>query len=121
ENGGPTHPASVPCLPVRTSCGGRLASLATMLTISLPDRTAAELVGPLPDDVQVVFWDGTDEPPPEFADVAMYVAAYTENPPSAELLSRGLGLRVVQLLSAGVDPWRGRVPPGVLLCNGRGV
>jgi phosphoglycerate dehydrogenase-like enzyme len=100
---------------------GPLASLAMMLTISLPDQAAVDQVGPLPDDVQVVRWDGTGQPPPEFAEVAMYVAAYTENPPSAELLAGSPGLRVVQLLSAGVDPWRGRVPAGVILCNGRGV
>jgi phosphoglycerate dehydrogenase-like enzyme len=30
-------------------------------------------------------------------------------------------LSVIQLLSAGADAWVGRVPPGVLLCDGRGV
>jgi phosphoglycerate dehydrogenase-like enzyme len=30
-------------------------------------------------------------------------------------------LRVIQLLSAGVDLWRPVVPDGIVLCNGRGV
>jgi phosphoglycerate dehydrogenase-like enzyme len=30
-------------------------------------------------------------------------------------------LRLVQLLSAGVEPWPSLIPPGVTLCNGRGV
>ena len=51
----------------------------------------------------------------------MLVPAYTEAPMPAEALRSFTSLRVVQLLSAGVEPWLARVPPGVTLCSGRGV
>jgi phosphoglycerate dehydrogenase-like enzyme len=40
---------------------------------------------------------------------------------AADQLPRFAGVKVVQLLSAGADAWIGRVPPGVRLCDARGV
>jgi phosphoglycerate dehydrogenase-like enzyme len=51
----------------------------------------------------------------------MLVPGYTELPITAEAVAGLRSLRVIQLLSAGVEPWLDRVPPGVILCNGRGV
>jgi phosphoglycerate dehydrogenase-like enzyme len=42
-------------------------------------------------------------------------------PLGAAALAAMPGLRVIQLLSAGVEAWLPRVPDGVTLCNGRGV
>ncbi len=42
-------------------------------------------------------------------------------PLAEQALARMPNLRVIQLLSAGVEPWLPLVPPGVTLCNGRGV
>ena len=40
---------------------------------------------------------------------------------ASEALAALPELEFIQLLSAGVAPWLDRVPPGVTLCNGRGV
>ncbi|MBN9620751.1 MAG: phosphoglycerate dehydrogenase, partial [Actinobacteria bacterium] len=61
-------------------------------------------------------------PPPRmmifFASVGLL--SQTAAPPTGAL--EGLPeLKVVQLTSAGVEPWLPVVPPGVTLCNGRGV
>ena len=91
-----------------------------MLTICLPTPDAATSVGELP-GVHVLVWDGTGEPPEGLADVEFFVGRYDAAPPSAEAIGRMPRMRVLQLVSAGYDAWRELVPPGVTLCNGRGV
>ena len=59
---------------------------------------------------------------PDAADgVRFYVPAYDLGAEQGELFAGMPGLEVVQTLTAGVDHIRGRVPEGVLLCNGRGI
>ncbi|HEY3714583.1 MAG TPA: 2-hydroxyacid dehydrogenase [Jatrophihabitantaceae bacterium] len=91
-----------------------------MSVICLPDADAVELVGALPDGVEVVTWGGRGAPPDDvefwvptymFADASRRDAAFAAMPK----------LRVIQLVSAGAEVWVGHVPPGVLLCDGRGV
>lgn len=96
-------------------------SLEQVTTICLPDHRAREAVGPLPAGIEVVVWDGEGPPPPAAEKAQMFVAAYNAAPVSADVLACLPRLAVVQLLSAGVEPWLGRVPSGVTLCNGRGV
>jgi phosphoglycerate dehydrogenase-like enzyme len=62
-----------------------------------------------------------DAVPDSVADVEIYVPPYNLRPAAADVLPRMTSLRVVQTLTAGVDAIRGRVPEGVLLCNGRGI
>jgi len=90
-------------------------------TISLPTSDAAGYVGDLPDDVDVVIWDGTTDRPPGAERIEFFVGRYDARPPSAQTLAGLPALRVVQLVSAGVEPWLPVVPRGVQLCNGRGV
>ena len=59
--------------------------------------------------------------PDSIDDVAFYVTPYNMGPAVADVLPRMRSLQVVQTLSAGVDNIRGRVPEGVVLCNGRGI
>ena len=92
-----------------------------MRIVCLPDPAAVAGVGDLPPDVRVLVWDSSGEPPPEFGDVEFFVANYMGGPVDGALLAQARRLAVVQLLSAGVEPWLGRVPPGVVLCAGRGV
>ena len=87
----------------------------------LPSEDAAAGVGELPADIRIVIWDGAGAPPAEFADVEFFVANYMGEPVDAAVLAQAPRLAVVQLLSAGVEPWLGRVPAGVVLCAGRGV
>jgi phosphoglycerate dehydrogenase-like enzyme len=89
-------------------------------TICLPDDQAKQLVGSTP-DVNVVVWDGAGEPPAGIDQVEFLVSAYGGATMSPEALARMPQLSVIQLLSAGVEPWLPVVPPGVVLCNGRGI
>ena len=82
----------------------------------VPSEESAGLLPALPPDTEVVVWDGVDEPPPG---VEFLVARYPA--PVIPDLTRLPDLKVVQLLSAGVEGWPERMPPGVILCNGRGV
>ncbi|MET7350331.1 2-hydroxyacid dehydrogenase [Streptomyces mirabilis] len=85
---------------------------------------ADEIEG-LPEGLSYRFWDGDQEFPADPADCEFYVVPYMKAPgvgqrPLAEMTS----LRVVQTLSAGVDHVLQSVrslPPGVQLCNARGV
>ncbi|HEV7204757.1 MAG TPA: 2-hydroxyacid dehydrogenase [Jatrophihabitans sp.] len=92
-----------------------------MITVSLPTPDARPHVGELPDDVSIVIWDGTGERPPGAEKIELFVGRYNAPPAPAEALAGLPQLRVVQLVSAGVEPWLPVVPDGVLLCNGRGV
>lgn len=84
-----------------------------------------EELGPLPADLDYVFWDGADAFPADPATASFYVVPYMKG---AEVAGRPLprmsGLRVVQTLSAGTDHVTGHLghlPAGVRLCNARGV
>ncbi|WP_435747116.1 2-hydroxyacid dehydrogenase [Nocardioides sp. SYSU DS0663] len=65
--------------------------------------------------------DPTVDVPSSVDDVRFYVAPYQMGPAVGDVLARMPRLEVVQLLSAGVDHVRSRVPEGVTLCNGRGI
>ncbi|MGN6605893.1 MAG: 2-hydroxyacid dehydrogenase [Jatrophihabitans sp.] len=92
-----------------------------MPTISLPTPDAPEHVGDLPPGVEVVVWDGTGDPPAGADRIEFFVGRYDAPPPPADALTRLPALKVVQLSSAGFDAWEPLLPPGVTLCNGRGV
>ncbi|HEY8827237.1 MAG TPA: 2-hydroxyacid dehydrogenase [Jatrophihabitantaceae bacterium] len=92
-----------------------------MTTICLPDAAARERLGDLPAGVQAVVWDGSGPPPAGIEDVGFLVARYSAAAMTAGALARLPALRVIQLLSAGVEAWLDRVPDGVLLYNARGV
>ncbi|WP_371501197.1 2-hydroxyacid dehydrogenase [Kitasatospora sp. NBC_00374] len=76
-----------------------------------PPQTAAEL------------WDGGGEPPPQrvLDEVEFFVLPYLHTSAALPLLARMARLRVVQSLSAGVESVLPFLPPGVTLCNARGV
>lgn len=67
----------------------------------------------LPEDGEAV--------PSSVADVEFYVPPYRFSLTDAEVMAAMPRLRVVQTLTAGVEHIRPHVPPGVLLCNGRGI
>jgi phosphoglycerate dehydrogenase-like enzyme len=90
-------------------------------TASLPTPDAVDYVGALPPEVEVLVWDGRSEPPPGVERIEFFVGRYDTPPPPAQALAALPGLRVVQLVSAGVEPWLPLIPPGVRLYSGRGV
>ncbi len=57
----------------------------------------------------------------DLSPVEFYVIPYLGGPPTIDILTRLPGLRVVQLLTAGVDWILPSIPPGVLLCRAGGV
>ena len=79
-----------------------------------------DLLGDPPEALRYEVVEGTDELPASIGDVAFYVPPYQAGP-VGHVLARMTGLRVVQTLTAGVDDVRPDVPPGVTLCNGRGI
>jgi phosphoglycerate dehydrogenase-like enzyme len=62
-----------------------------------------------------------DEMPSDPADVDFFVPPFLSTGAVVELAGQMPSLRVIQLLSAGADAWVGHVPPGVTLCDARGV
>ncbi|EYR64592.1 dihydrofolate reductase [Actinotalea ferrariae CF5-4] len=75
------------------------------------------------DGAEVVVWDGGPLPADDVLDrVGLFVVPYTFAPWATDPLRRGLpALRAVQSLTAGVEHLAHLVPPGVDLCNARGV
>ena len=59
--------------------------------------------------------------PPSAGEVEFYVMPYRFHNEDVEVIERLPRLRVVQTLTAGLDHVLGRIPPGVTLCNGRGI
>jgi phosphoglycerate dehydrogenase-like enzyme len=59
--------------------------------------------------------------PANVADVEFYVPSFFPSPAGAAVLGEMKRLRVVQTITAGVDWLRPHLPPGVTLCNARGV
>ncbi|GAA4693897.1 2-hydroxyacid dehydrogenase [Nocardioides conyzicola] len=78
-------------------------------------------LGDPPESLRYEVVDPTHEVPDSVGEVRFYVPPYMVGPRVAEVLSRMTGLEVVQTLTAGVDNVRAAVPPGVTLCNGRGI
>lgn len=88
-----------------------------------------EEIDRLPEGFRYLFWDGGEDGAQEFpgdpADCAVYVVPYMK-PQAVRVrpLQALRNVRVVQTLTAGVDDVAGRLsalPPGVRLCNARGV
>jgi phosphoglycerate dehydrogenase-like enzyme len=98
-----------------------MRSLDEVTMISLPSQDAVGQVGELPAGVEVTVWDGTGERPADADGIEFFVARYDAPPVPPDVLTALPRLKVVQLVSAGVEPWLDRIPDGVQLANGRGV
>ena len=83
------------------------------------DHVARALEG-LPGDPVIGVWDGVGEPPADLERVEFYVLPYAVDF-ARDLIARMPALRAVQSLSAGVEKLLPALPPGVVLCNGRGL
>ncbi|MFE6728015.1 2-hydroxyacid dehydrogenase [Streptomyces californicus] len=96
---------------------------ATTSAVWLPFR--AEEIDGLPEGLDYRYWDGEPDYPGDPADCAYYVVPYMKGPEVAvRPLAEMRGVQVVQTLSAGIDhvePGLGSLPPGVRLCNAKGV
>ncbi|MCU1538923.1 MAG: Dihydrofolate reductase [Humibacillus sp.] len=92
-----------------------------MTIVCLPDANAVSLLGPVPDGVEVVVWDGTGERPERLSETAFWVPQVEDSTDLEAKFAAMPHLQVVQLTSAGVEDILGHVPDGVRLCDARGV
>ena len=89
------------------------------MTVLLPfpvDRLAHA-----PAELTYEVWDGSTPLPASAGDVELFVQPYLAGVLAVEAIAAMPALRVIQTLTAGVDHVLGSVPPGVTLCNARGV
>lgn len=87
------------------------------MLVWIPFESGLELMGPMPEGVDVAVWDGRD-PLPEAADrVEVLVPPWWPKDSVKEALPHLSSLRVVQMLNAGVEWIVDAVPDGVTLCN----
>ena len=91
------------------------------LVVCIPDLPERDLIGDLPPTVEIVVAPLDPGRLPDLRQVDLVVAPARLQDAVGEALSEPGRLRVVQLLSAGVDRLIGKVPPGVTVCNARGV
>lgn len=89
-----------------------------MLTVSFPDQSWLDEVGPI-EGVTPIVWDPTQEPPGE--DVDVFIAPYMAPTAQIEPVNAKPSVRFVQLLSAGHDAALPVIPDGVALANAQGV
>ncbi|WP_026922945.1 2-hydroxyacid dehydrogenase [Glycomyces arizonensis] len=80
-----------------------------------------ELLGPLPDGVDVEVYSGRDGYPSDPAGVDFWVPPFLAQSKVTAPLGDMTSLRAIQLLSAGAEVWAPVVPDGVTLCDARGV
>ena len=91
------------------------------MNVWIAHEEGRELLGELPAGVKVEVCQDVVTLPSDPADVQFWVPPFSSTVRASDLLPKLTGLEVVQLLSAGADNWVGHVPPGVLLCDARGV
>ncbi|MGW5052065.1 2-hydroxyacid dehydrogenase [Actinokineospora sp. NPDC004072] len=89
------------------------------MIVLVPDEHGVEALGAL-DGVRAVRYRSLDELPPEAADAQVLVPGIGV-PPACDVYTHLPSLRLVQLLTAGVEAWLGTVPEGVLLSTCRGA
>jgi phosphoglycerate dehydrogenase-like enzyme len=82
---------------------------------------AAELMGGVPDGVELVVWDARSPAPDDRTDVAVFVPPTWNKAACLNVLPTLRSLRAIQLLSAGADWILPHVPPSVALCDARGA
>jgi phosphoglycerate dehydrogenase-like enzyme len=87
-----------------------------VITACVPSEAERDLLG-----APAVIWNGAGSPPEGIEGVEFFVPPYMPSALDGAVLTAMPRLQVVQLLSAGFERWLPILPPGVVLCNGRGV
>jgi phosphoglycerate dehydrogenase-like enzyme len=87
----------------------------------LPYEDAVERMSGLPEGVEADVFTGAGRLPDSIGSVEFYVVPYMFGLEPVRLMHEMPSLRVVQTLTAGVDEYRALLPPGVTLCNAKGV
>jgi phosphoglycerate dehydrogenase-like enzyme len=89
-----------------------------VVTACLPSASEIGAVGHL-DGVELLAWDGSGPPPSGIERTSFLVVKHGS--PYAEMIAAMPRLEAVQAVSAGIEYLLGVIPPGVTLCDGRGV
>jgi phosphoglycerate dehydrogenase-like enzyme len=92
-----------------------------MIRVWLPEPDAASLMGGLPDGLVADVWTGDEQLPDSAGEVEVVVLPFGLPPSRMPVLAKLPRLRLIQLMSAGAEHVIPFVPPGVTLCNARGV
>jgi phosphoglycerate dehydrogenase-like enzyme len=92
-----------------------------MTTICVPDENAIELLGPVPDGVEVLAWNGEQDKPAGLERTEFWVPQVEDSSNLGAKFAAMPRLKVMQLTSAGIEDVVGRTPDGVILCDARGV
>ncbi|MFB9877092.1 2-hydroxyacid dehydrogenase [Planobispora siamensis] len=90
------------------------------MKIWVPSKAAADVLSDLP-DVECVVYDGTGPVPEGVEEVEVWIPPLMPVGGIPEVLARMPKLRLLQTVTAGVEPYRPHLPRGVVLCNARGV
>jgi len=90
------------------------------MQVVLAHPEGIDLMGDVPEEVELHVWDGAADPPVP-ADSVEFLVPPLLAAPERFLSLRMTNLSVVQLLTAGADAWFGRLPGDVTLCDARGV
>lgn len=92
-----------------------------MTVVCVPDDDAIAMLGEVPDGVEVLAWNGETERPDGLERTELWVPQVEDSTDLPGKFAAMPKLKVVQLLSAGVEDVLGTVPDGVTLCDARGV
>lgn len=92
-----------------------------MTVVCVPDENAIEMLGEVPDGVEVIAWNGEDPRPDRLERTTFWVPQVEDSTDLDHKLAAMPQLQVVQLLSAGVEDVVDAIPDGVTLCDARGV
>jgi len=90
------------------------------LIVLVPDAEGEAALSQL-DGVRPVRYEADAPLPPEAAEAEVLIPPFLSVERVLELVGRLPRLRLVQLLTAGVEPWIGRLPEGIALSNARGA
>jgi phosphoglycerate dehydrogenase-like enzyme len=93
----------------------------TSAIVCLPDVPELRYLGELPTNLSVVILPHPPSQLPDLSQVELLVPGDWARQIVLAQLGKMTRLRVIQTVSTGVEWLRGRVPPGVVVCNARGV
>ena len=92
-----------------------------MTVVCVPDAEAVSMLGDVPGGVEVIAWNGEPEKPARLDETEFWVPQVEDASDLENKLAAMPRLKVMQLLSAGVEDVLGKTPDGVALCDARGV
>jgi phosphoglycerate dehydrogenase-like enzyme len=95
--------------------------MASTIRVWLPARDSVDVMGGLPDGMAADVWTGGEQLPDSADEVEVVVLPFGVPESRMPVLAKLPRLRLIQLMSAGVDHVLRFVPPGVTLCNARGA